>query len=75
MRNPRLMAATIAIYVLAGGVAFAAEPTWGRDFKSAKESGETHDEPLFILFTGHGWCHACELELVAREVFQTEGFL
>lgn len=63
-KKSETVAATIAIYALAGGIAFGSEPAWFRDFESAKESGETHDKPLFILFTGHGRCHACEL--VAR---------
>lgn len=53
--------------------AVGSEPTWNRDLENAKEVAVSEDKALFILFTGHGWCHACEL--VDQEVFRTEEFV
>ncbi|WP_081596177.1 thioredoxin family protein [Rhodopirellula baltica] len=58
---------------LMGGSVFADGPSWNREFTSAKAEAKSNGRSLFILFTGHGWCHACEI--VDREVFRTEQFV
>jgi hypothetical protein len=47
--------------------AFAADdvraegPVWIRRFDDAQKAAQSEGKDLFIVFTGHGWCHACEL--------------
>ncbi len=39
-----------------------AEPIdWKQDFSEAKELAKTSSRDLFLLFTGRGWCAACEV--------------
>lgn len=50
----------------------ANEPTWIRKLETAKQSAKSAGKDLFMVFTGHGWCSACEL--LDREVFQAPDF-
>ncbi|MFN7733105.1 MAG: thioredoxin family protein [Pirellula sp.] len=59
--------------VAAGPPVHAIEPDWNRDLSAAMAKAKSLNRPLFILFTGHGWCHACDL--LDREVLRTEKFV
>ena len=45
---------------------------WLSDLDRAKQLAKVEKKDLFILFTGHGWCHACEV--LEREVLQQTEF-
>jgi thioredoxin-related protein len=46
---------------------------WGRDLEAAKKAARDSGKDLLIVFTGHGWCHHCNL--LDAEVFQQTSFL
>lgn len=50
----------------------AEELSWLRNFEQAAGEAKAGEKDLFILFTGHGWCYACEV--LDREVFQQPEF-
>jgi thioredoxin-related protein len=33
---------------------------WHTDFEAAARTAKAESKPMFILFTGHGWCKACD---------------
>jgi thioredoxin-related protein len=51
----------------------ATGPAWIRDFAAGQRKARAERKELFVLLTGHGWCHACEL--LDREVFQKPEFV
>lgn len=47
--------------------------TWIRDLEYAKELAKSENKPMFILFTGHGWCYPCAL--LDRQVLRAGAFV
>ena len=48
-------------------------PVWVRNLDVAKAQAQAAGKDLIIVFTGHGWCHNCEI--LDREVFQSSDFV
>lgn len=61
------------VSLLMCGRGSAEGPNWSRDFDAAKAEATASGQSMFVLFTGHGWCHACDV--LEREVFRTEQFI
>jgi tetratricopeptide (TPR) repeat protein len=50
-----------------------AGPNWIRDFAEGQRRARAEGKDLFVLLTGHGWCHTCGL--LDREVLQKPEFI
>lgn len=48
------------------------ELVWHFNMEQAQKIAKDEGKDLFVLFTGHGWCHACEL--LDRQVLTTDDF-
>ncbi|MDX1926756.1 MAG: thioredoxin family protein [Pirellulaceae bacterium] len=51
----------------------ADEPNWIRDFEKGKQEAAAHKQDMFVVFTGHSWCHSCGL--LNDQVFKDDAFL
>jgi len=73
MRNLLILALLLCNSGVSVDALRADELPWIRDIEKASGQAQSEGKDLFILFTGHGWCAACEV--LDRQVFRQQEFV
>ncbi|MEO9932375.1 thioredoxin family protein [Rhodopirellula bahusiensis] len=65
--------AAVLIAFVANRASASDGPAWSTTIEEGQRKAKADNKDLFLLFTGHGWCIACDVQ--EREVFRTEEFV
>ena len=73
MQHLRLLVLVITFQLVICDIGAANGPKWIRNFEEGQKTAISEQKDLFILFTGHGWCHSCIV--LDEAVFQKQEFV